>query len=260
MNYEFIRVQVEGSSGIIALNRPEKHNALSSELIYEVIDALRAFEEDDRVRGVILTGNDRAFSTGADLNQALKVKDGADLLRYNRVWRTLTYQIEHLIKPVIAAIEGYCLTGGLEVAMSCDVRIASENATFGITSSKIGSVAGAGGTQRLPRLVGPAIARELLFTSNFIGSDEALRIGLINKVAPTGKAVEAAMDMVSIFAQRGPLSIAWMKVAVNVGMNLDLESALDLEASLSAQAFGTADKEEGMSAFLEKRIATFHGR
>lgn len=260
MSYEQIKVQIEESAGIIILHRPTKRNALSFQLLSEVVTALTELESNEEVRGVILAGNDRVFSAGADLNEALAMTAGAELFRYNRQWRVLTYLIEHLMKPVIAAIEGYCLTGGLEVAMACDIRITSETGTFGITSSKIGSVAGAGGTQRLPRLVGPAMAKELLFTSNFIDANEAYRIGLVNKVVPAGEAVNGAKEMVNIFCERGPLSIAWMKKAVNTGMNLDLESALDLEASLSAQAFGTRDKEEGMRAFLEKRTAKFEGR
>lgn len=260
MNYELIDVSVEQSAGIILMNRPERRNALSYQLLSELTNALTELEDNDDVRGVIIAGNEKVFSAGADLNEALKMSVGADLLRYNRGWRVLTYRIEHLMKPVIAAIEGYCLTGGLEVALTCDIRITSESGIFGITSSKIGSVAGAGGTQRLPRLVGPAIAKELLFTSNFIDANEALRIGLVNKCVPKGEALRAAKEMVDIFVERGPLSLAWMKTAVNSGMNLDLESALDLEASLSAQAFGTKDKEEGMRAFLEKRTAKFQGR
>lgn len=260
MKYELINVHVDGSAGVIVLNRPDTHNSISSQMRSEIVQALTDLEGDDAVRGVIITGNERAFSTGADLNEALSVKEGENLLRYYRGWRTLSYTIEHLYKPVIAAIEGHCITGGLELALSCDMRIAGETANFGITSSKIGSVAGAGGTQRLPRLVGPAVAKELLFTANFIKAEEALRIGLVNKVVPKGDTVASAKKMIEIFEDRGPLSIAWMKLAVNVGMNLDLESALDLEASLSGQAFTTADKEEGMRSFLEKRKAVFQGR
>jgi enoyl-CoA hydratase/carnithine racemase len=257
---EFVKVQNEKEVGIIVLDRPEKLNSMSFQMLSEIGDALEKLERENEVRAVILSGNEKTFSTGADLNEALDSKSGFDLLYYNRAWRKLTYQIEHLIKPVIAVVEGYCLTGGLEIAMCCDIRIVGDKSTFGITSSKIGSVAGVGGTQRLPRLIGPAMARELLFTSNFIGAEEALRIGLVNRVVPSGTALQAAREMVSVIATRAPLSIAWMKTAVNTGMNLDLESALDFEASLSAQAFATSDKEEGMRAFLEKRLAKFQGR
>lgn len=260
MSYETIRVKTVQSAGIIILDRAEKRNAFSFELLSEISAVLDDLERDDDVRGVILTGNEKVFSAGADLNEALLMTGGAELLRYNRLWRELTYKMEHLMKPVIAAIEGYCLTGGLEVALACDVRVSSDTGIFGITSSKIGSVAGAGGTQRLPRLVGPAAAKELMFTANFIDAAEAYRIGLVNRIVPKGEALSAAQEMVEVFATRGPLSIAWMKIAVNTGINLDLESALDLEASLSAQAFGTRDKEEGMRAFLEKRTPKFEGR
>lgn len=260
MTFTTIEVYSDRAAGIVVLNRPGKHNAVSMQMMGEIAAALDAYEADETVRGVIITGSDIAFSTGADLDEALTIISPIDTLEYNRAWRSLTYRIEHLRKPVIAAISGHCITGGLELALCCDIRLAAENAKFAITSAKIGSVAGAGGTQRLPRVVGPSTAKELLFTARFIDAPEALQIGLVNQVVPTGHVVAAAQDMVDTFAARGPLSIAWMKTAVNTGLGMDLESALELEASLSAQAFATEDKAEGMHAFLEKRNAKFQGR
>jgi enoyl-CoA hydratase/carnithine racemase len=176
------------------------------------------------------------------------------------VVRDTNAAIERCPKPVIAAISGYCLTGGLEMALACDVRVAAENAKFGITSAKIGTVAGAGGTQRLPRLVGPAKAKELLFSSEFIDAQEAWRIGLVNRVVPVGQEVRAAEAMAAVFAERAPLSLSFAKTAVNVGMTMPLEAALAFEIGLTAQLYTTEDKREGIRAFLEKRRAEFRGR
>jgi enoyl-CoA hydratase/carnithine racemase len=259
MSYSVVNVKVEGSAGIIQLNRPAKHNALSFDLLKELARAITELEQESAVRGIVLTGSDRAFSTGADLNEALTVDTAAKYLPYNRLWRDVTYRMEHSFKPIVAAISGYCVTGGLEGALAADIRYCTEDAQFAITSSKIGSVAGAGGTQRLPRLVGKSTAMELLFTSRFFDAAYAEKIGLVSKVVPNGGVLAAACELVDEFALRGPLSITWMKTAVNSGMNLDLDSGLDLEAALSSAAFSTKDKAEGMSAFLQKRTPVFTG-
>jgi enoyl-CoA hydratase/carnithine racemase len=259
-SFRTIKVDVDAPAVTITLNRPDKHNALSVELMTELTRALRQVERADGVSAVVITGAETAFSTGADLNEALAITGSVDYLGWNRVWRSLTSAIERHLKPVIAAVNGYCLTGGLELALACDLRIAGETAQFGITSAKIGSVAGAGGTQRLPRLVGPSQAKRLLFSGEFIDAAEALRIGLVDTVVPVAEVLPETRRLAETYAQRGPLSLSWHKLAVNTGMNMDLESALDFEASLSAQAFATADKAEGMRAFLEKRSPRFQGR
>jgi enoyl-CoA hydratase/carnithine racemase len=259
MGYTAIEVQTDGAAGVIALNRPEKHNALSSQLIAELSQALSEFEDDQAVRGIIITGSDVAFSTGADLNEASKIQSPAAYLPYGRMFRNVTYQMEHGFKPVVAAISGHCYTGGLEIAMAADIRYAAENAKFAITSARIGSVAGIGGTQRLPRLVGRPVAMELLFSARVFDAAEAARIGLVNRMVPDGTVVAAAKELVAGFAANAPLSLMWMKLAVRTGLDLDLESALDLEAVLSGSAAATKDKTEGMTAFLEKRPARFTG-
>jgi enoyl-CoA hydratase/carnithine racemase len=256
VDYRNLKVEADGATGMITLHRPDKLNAVSFDLLRELSAAV--CEQDEAVHGIVVTGSEKAFSTGADLSEAVTVDTGVKFMAYNRLWRSATYAIEHSTKPVIAAINGYCLTGGLELALACDIRLASSQARFGITSSKIGSVAGAGGTQRLPRLVGPAVAMDLLFTARHIDAAEAARIGLVNRVVADDVIAEAK-SMVEVFATRGPLSVAWMKLAVHAGMNVDIESALDLESVLSAMAFGSRDKEEGMTAFLEKREPRFTG-
>jgi enoyl-CoA hydratase/carnithine racemase len=254
--YETLHAEVDGPAGIVRLNRPDRLNAVSFALLEELPAALAELESSDTVRGIIITGSEKAFSTGADLNEAVTVDTSVKFMAYNRLWRTVTYAMEHNRKPVIAAVSGYCLTGGLELALACDIRIAARNAIFGITSAKIGSVAGAGGTQRLPRVVGPAVAMDMLFTSRFLDAQEAKDVGLVSRVVD-GSVLEAAQEMVEVFAKQGPLSLTWMKLAVHAGLNVDIESALDLEAVISAMAFSSKDKAEGMTAFLEKRAPVF---
>jgi enoyl-CoA hydratase/carnithine racemase len=175
-------------------------------------------------------------------------------------WETLNNAIERLTKPVIAAIEGFCMTGGWEFVMACDIRIAAENATFALTSSRIGTVPGAGGTQRLPREIGIGRALEILFSAEPIDAKEAYRIGAINRVAPVGGALDAAKAMVKIYEKRAPLSLAYAKRAVRAGMQMDLTSGIEFERFLVTAIYNTADKNEGIGAFLEKREAKFTGR
>lgn len=254
-----IKTESRGPAGVIFLNRPEKYNALTRTMLQEIAEAVDTFEQEAQVRGIVITGTDEFFSTGADLREALEVDNPAASLRYHRIWRKLDQTLALATKPVVAAISGYCVTGGLELALACDLRVAAEGAQFAVTSARIGSVAGMGATQRLPRLVGEANAKDLLFSADYVDADMALRIGLINRCVPRKEALAEALRMVEVYATRAPLSIAWHKLAVNSGRDMDLESAMDLEAALSAQAFATKDKREGMSAFLEKRPAVFHG-
>jgi enoyl-CoA hydratase/carnithine racemase len=169
-------------------------------------------------------------------------------------------RIENARKPVIAAINGFCLTGGHEVALACDVRVAGETARFGITSSKIGSVAGAGGTQRLPRTIGMERAKDMLFSADFIDAETAERIGLISRVVAPDRVLDEALARVDAYAARAPLSVWYAKMAVNRGMQMALPPALEFERHLTASLFTTADRIEGISAFLEKRDANFKGR
>ena len=244
----------------LTLNRPEKHNALSLDLLGRLQAIVRDLGEDAAVRVLILRGNERCFSTGMDLGDLAGVTAVADTQRALGVFRDTNAAIERCPKPVIAAIAGWCLTGGLELALACDVRVAADSARFGITSARIGTVAGAGGTQRLPRLIGAGRAKELLFSAEPIDAAEALRIGLVNRVVPVGREVDAAIEMARVFARRAPLSLWFAKTAVNVGLTMPLDAALAFESGLTAQLFTTEDKAEGLRAFLEKREAEFRGR
>ena len=260
MSYQTIISQTDAEALVITLNRPDKRNAISVLMMDEIVAALAAAESVAAIRAVIITGGATFFAAGADLNEALQVKSAAQGIDYFKHWHRLTAAIEQSSKPVIAAIEGFCITGGLELALACDIRIAAEGASFAITSSKIGTVAGAGGTQRLPRIVGIANALEILLSADPIDATEAHRIGLVNRLVPKGEALNAAMARAGTYSQRAPLSLALAKRAVHRGMQMDLASAIEFETYLVTTIYGTEDKQEGISAFLEKRTAAFKGR
>lgn len=249
-----------GRAAVVQFNRPDKRNALSSELLAALGECLVALDEDDEVSGVILTGDQRAFSAGADLGGAVKTHSPRATARLLAHFARANEVIETLTKPVVAAINGYCLTGGLEVALACDVRVAGTGATFGITSSRIGSVAGAGGTQRLPRTVGEQWAKHLLFSSEFIDAATALRIGLVMEVVEPEHVLDRAVELVETYGAQAPLSVWYAKKAVNVGMQMQMAEALQFERELTTVLWTTEDRMEGMNAFLEKRKAVFKGR
>lgn len=260
MAFETILTNRDGASYVITLNRPDRRNAFSIKMMKEIAEACRQAEADPAVRAVIVTGGLKYFSAGADLNEAMAIKTTADGVAYMTNWETLNNSIEKLTKPVIAAIEGFCMTGGWEFVMACDIRVAAENSTFALTSSKIGTVPGAGGTQRLPREIGIGRALEILFAAEPIDAKEVYRIGAINKIAPVGGALDAAKAMVKVYEKRAPLSLAYAKRAVRAGMQMDLASGVEFERFLVTAIYNTADKNEGIGAFLEKREAKFTGR
>jgi len=259
MSYQTIQVSQDGPSCVITLNRPDKRNAISVQMMDELVAAMKAAEAEPAVRGIIITGGPAFFAAGADLNEALQVRTASQGTDYFKRWHRLNSTVEELARPVIAAIEGFCITGGLELALACDLRVAAENATFAITSSRIGTVAGAGGTQRLPRIVGISHALDILFAADPIDAAHAHRIGLINRLTPKGGALAAAKALVAVYAQRAPLSLALVKRAVHRGMQMDLASGIEFETFLVTTIYGTEDKQEGISAFLEKRPARFKG-
>lgn len=257
---DILLTEIRGPAAILTMNRPDKYNALSDDLLQAICDKVRELDGDMAIRGIVLTGTDKYFSTGADLGSALKAQDLPSTHAMLSHFEHCNRAIERSRKPVIAAINGFCLTGGLEVALACDIRIAGSGSKFGVTSSKIGSVAGAGGTQRLPRAVGKEWAKDLLFSADFIDAETARDIGLISRVVEPGQVLATALARVDAYALRAPLSVWYAKIAVNSGMEMDLEPALEFERHLTAGLFTTEDRSEGMSAFLEKRDADFKGR
>ena len=260
MQFKTLKTERDGPSLVITLDRPERRNALSIQCMNEIVAAARMAESDTAARAIILTGGTEYFSAGADLTEAIKVKTASDGIEYFRRFHRLCDALESLEKPVLAAIEGFCLTGGLELALACDIRVGAKGSTYAITSSRIGTVAGAGGTQRLPRIVGSANALEILFAAEPISAEEAHRIGLINRLTPKDEALVEAKRMAQIYERRAPLSLAFVKRAVHRGMQMDLASGLELETFLVSAIYSTEDKQEGISAFLEKREAKFKGR
>ena len=243
----------EGGIRIITLNRPERLNAISIQLILDLEKVLAEIDEDGEARAVILTGAGRGFCAGADVKEP-----DADKLPTGR--NTFFSKLEDVKKPVIAAINGHCNGGGLELALCCDFRLAAEGAYFGAGEVKLGTMPGGGGTARLPRLIGPGRAKEFLYFGNRIDAHEAYRIGLVNKVASPEKLMEEARKWAAELAERPPLSVKMIKDCVNLGMQMDLAGALDYEAKCSAVLAKSEDKIEGIQAFVQKRKPVFKGR
>jgi enoyl-CoA hydratase/carnithine racemase len=257
--YSTIELTRDGPAAILRFNRPEKRNAINFEMMHEIEDALADLNDDAEVRGIIFTGGDQFFSAGMDLNTAKDLGSPKKFNDFMNHWRRLNKAQEDNAKPTIAAVEGFCLTGGLELALACDLRIASKNATFAITSARIGTVAGAGGTQRLPRIVGVSNALEMLFSAEPFDAEHAFRIGLINKKVENGHALAEAKKMVDLYSTRAPLSLRFVKRAVYGGMQMPLSEAIEYEGFIVNTVYNTSDKLEGISAFLEKRPARFRG-
>lgn len=260
MTEEPVLVERRGEIALLTLHRPDKHNALSLALLARIETLMQELGADASVRAIVVTGNPRCFSTGMDLDDLGDVRAIADTQRVLGRARDTNAAIERCPRPVIAAIAGWCLTGGFELALACDIRVAAETARFGVTSARIGTVAGMGGTQRLPRLIGPGRAKEILFSAEPVDAAEALRLGIVNRVVAAGQEVDAALEMARLYATRAPLSLWFAKTAVNVGLTMPLEAALAFEVGLTTQLFTTEDRAEGLRAFHEKRPAKFQGR
>ena len=256
---DLVKIERTGTSAVVRMNRAEKQNALSRDLFAAIDDALMALDDDSEIRGIVITGNESVFSTGGDLKEALALRSVEDTRKWLDLFRKVNERIESIGKPVVAAIHGYCVTGGLEMALCCDIRVAASNAQFGITSSRIGTVAGAGGTQRLARMIGPEWTKELLFSGDFIDAETALRIGLVSEVVAPDRAIPRALERLAAYARRAPLSIAYSKAVVNNGLNMPLEYALAYERQITTTLFTTEDRKEGQAAFLEKRPPKFKG-
>lgn len=259
MAYENLAVAVDDRVATLIVNRPDKLNALNAATIGELeraIDELRARPD---VAGILVTGAQRAFVAGADISELAGQSPADARLRAQR-GQAVFLRFETSPKPVIAAVNGFALGGGCELAMACHVRIASEAAKFGQPEVKLGLIPGYGGTQRLPRLVGRGRALQLLLTGELIDAQEAWRIGLVNRVVPAGELLSAAMTMMRQMLANGPLALARCIQAVNEGAALPLGDALALEAVAFSELAGTADMKEGTAAFLEKRPPQFAGR
>ena len=259
MAYTTLLFDVAGGIARVTVNRPDKLNALNATVFTELADAIGRIASDDAIRGVIVTGaGAKAFVAGADIGEigGQGALDGkARALRGQRIFRRL----ERCGKPVIAAVNGFALGGGCELAMACHLRVAAENAKFGQPEVKLGIGPGYGGTVRLPRLVGQGRALELLLTGAMIDAQEAWRIGLVNRVVPADRLIEECQAMLRAILDNGPLAVRACLESVDAGLGLPLDDALQLEANLFGLLSGTADMREGTAAFLEKRKADFRG-
>jgi enoyl-CoA hydratase len=260
VNYETLLCEVKDQIGRVTLNRPEVLHALNAKVFNELEHAFMAMAGDANVRVILLTGaGEKAFAAGADINEIarLDVATGeAKARRGQEVFRT----IETCGKPVIAGINGFALGGGCELAMACTIRVASETAKLGQPEVKLGLIPGYGGTQRLPRLVGPSMALKMLLTGEMIGAAEAYRIGLVDEVVPANRLMERCEELAKTMVSMAPLAIAGCMEAVRWGGELGLAAATDVEAEIFGRLCGTADKAEGTKAFLEKRAPIWAGR
>jgi enoyl-CoA hydratase len=257
--YEFLAVEKTGRSAVITLQRPEKLNALNAETIAELNRAVRDASADADVGGVIITGaGTKAFVAGADIAELARMGPLTGI-RVSRQGQETFRFIERMPKPVIAAVNGFALGGGLELALACHLRLASDNARFGLPEVKLGIIPGYGGTVRLPRLVGRGRALEMMLTGEMIDSAEAYRIGLVNRVVPQPDLLPAARQLLDKIIANGPAAIALAIEAVDHGMNTGIDDSLILESNLFGLLAATEDMKEGMEAFLAKRAPEFKG-
>ncbi|MDZ4839395.1 MAG: enoyl-CoA hydratase-related protein [Bacteroidota bacterium] len=258
MAYEFILVdnQYTNKVALISLNRPKELNALNLELMLELKEALLNLDNDPEVRCIVLTGSERAFAAGADIKQ-MAGRTAIDMLKIDQfsTWDS----IRKTRKPIIAAVSGFALGGGCELAMICDMIIASETAKFGQPEIKIGVMPGAGGTQRLTRAIGKVRAMEMVLTGKFISADEAERFGLVNKVVPVELYLSEAIKLASEIAKMSPIAVQMAKESVNKAHDTGLQEGLYFERKNFYMLFASEDQKEGMNAFVEKREPDFKG-
>jgi enoyl-CoA hydratase len=260
MSYENIIFDRDGAVATITVNREKVLNALNDATSAEIYRALREVEEDNGLRVAIITGKgEKAFIAGADINELRAASSATAARMISQRSHELGQYIARMTKIVIAAINGFALGGGCELAMSCDIRLAADTARLGQPEINLGAIPGWGGTQRLPRLVGPGMAKLLNLTGDMIGAEEALRIGLVERVYPAAELMGAARALAQQIAAKAPLAVAAIKQAINRGMDMPLAEACMYEAVLFGEILATEDAKEGTSAFLEKRKPTWKG-
>ncbi|MDF2501537.1 MAG: Crotonyl-CoA hydratase [Anaerosporomusa subterranea] len=260
MDYQNLLFANEDGVGIITLNRPKALNALNGQTMLELSHLADAIAKDESVKVVIITGSgDKSFVAGADITE-MQPMTAIEGRNWGKLGQATFAKIENLPQPVIAAVNGFALGGGCELSMSCDIRIASEKAKFGQPEVTLGITPGFAGTQRLARLVGRGVAKELLFTGDMVDAAEAYRIGLVNKVVPADQLMDKAKEMAKRIMSRAPIAVQLCKAAVNEGMDMDQDSAVAYEAEVFGLCFATTDQTEGMGAFVEKRKANFTGK
>ncbi|MDJ0623288.1 MAG: enoyl-CoA hydratase-related protein [Desulfocapsaceae bacterium] len=257
MNFENIVYEEKGTAAIITINRPKALNALNLQTLEELRSCLTTLGNNENIAVLILTGGgEKSFVAGADISFMQNI-DVLEARRFAKMGHEVGKLLEDLPQPVIAAVNGFALGGGCELAIACDIRYASENAKFGQPEVNLGVIPGFGGTQRLPRIIGKGLANELLFSGEIIDAQEALRIGLVNKVFAQDELLEKCLALAETIASRGPLAVRLCKEVVNHGMEMDLARACQYEKDLFSLCFASSEQKEGMSAFLEKRAPKF---
>ncbi len=257
--FENIRYEKKNNIAYVTIDRPKAMNALNNDVLDELFTAFYEISKDDDVRAAILTGEGKAFVAGADIAamHAMNANEGrAMMIRGHNVMNL----IETIEKPVIAAVNGFALGGGCELAMACDIRIASEKAKFGQPEVGLGIIPGFGGTQRLPRLIGKGMAKKLIFTGEIINGSTAKEIGLVEEVVPAEELMDAAEKLAANIIKNAPIAVGSAKTAINVGYDLDMKTASSFEIETFTAPFSSEDKTEGMGAFLEKREAKFKNK
>ena len=257
MNYECIETRVEGKTGVITLNRPKQLNALNDQLMDELGAALAAMDSDPAIACAIITGSEKAFAAGADIG-AMSSYGFADVYGQDYITRNWE-RMRSMRKPVIAAVSGFALGGGCELAMMCDIIIAADNARFGQPEIKLGIIPGAGGTQRMPRAIGKAKAMDMVLTGRMMDANEAERSGLVSRVVPLAKLMEEALAVAAQLGELPPLALLAAKESVNRAFEGSLADGIMFERRLFHALFATADQKEGMEAFVNKRKAQFKG-
>lgn len=257
--YKTIRYEKQDNIGILTIDRQEALNALNSEVIEELADVIGQVEKDAELGALIITGAGRSFVAGADIGEQQPM-DLAQGRKWGQRGSALFRRIEKLEIPTIAAVNGFALGGGCELALSCDIILASEKARFGQPEVGLGITPGFSGTQRLPRRIGIAKAKELIFSGRHVKADEALAMGLVNAVYPPEELLPGAIAMAKSFTKNAPIAVKYAKACIDRGMQMDIDDGIALENELFAMCFATADQKEGMKAFLEKRPAVFENK
>lgn len=258
-NYELLEIKVNKEWAVIKINRPKALNALNKKVLEELNNSVKELNKSNKIKAIVITGNgDQAFVAGADI-ASMKSMDSFEAEEFAKLGQETFSLIENSPKPIIAAINGFALGGGCELAMACDLRIASDNAKFGQPEISLGIIPGFSGTQRMPKLIGEAKAKELIFTGENIGADEALNIGLINKKVEPDELMGEVKNTVEQIINKSPLIMKLAKESINTGLQIGVERGSVVEKNLFSLCFSTDDQEEGMDAFLNKREANFEG-
>jgi enoyl-CoA hydratase len=256
VSYENLLFEKEDRIALITMNRPKALNALNNDTLKELDAVLAIIQDSADIKGAIITGSGKAFVAGADIAQMAEYSSEQGRA-YMEIGQNVFNRIELMGKPFIAAVNGYALGGGCELAMACDIRLASDAAVFGQPEVNLGLIPGFGGSQRLPRLIGPGMARELIYTGRNVKADEARVLGLANRVVPADSLMQEAREMMKTIVSKSGIAVRYAKVAINRGADTDIYKALELEKDLISLCFSTEDQKEGCRAFLEKRPAQF---